>query len=118
VSTAAELVSRCFAARTAAHFAHLKTKSYAAHMALGSFYEDVVDATDEFIECYQGVFGVVSDYPDVEIPKGEVKPVAELRAWLVEHRTKICRGERELENLVDEITAVCDRAIYKLTQLK
>jgi hypothetical protein len=118
MASAAELVARCFAARTAAHFAHLKTKSYAAHVALAEFYEQVVEAADEFIECYQGVFGVVAEYPDVPVPKGEVKPVADLRGWLVEHRTSICRGERELENLVDAVTAVCDRAIYKLVNLK
>lgn len=115
---AAELVARCFAARTAAHFAHLKTKSYASHVALNSFYDDVVDAADAFIECYQGVFGVVNDYPDVPIPKGEVLPVKELRDWLVDNRTKAAQGQTELQNLIDEITAVCDRAIYKLVNLK
>jgi len=30
----AELVARCFQARTEAHFAHLMTNSYAEHVAL------------------------------------------------------------------------------------
>ncbi len=42
---AAELVARCFAARTAAHFAHLKSKGYACHMALNEFYDSIVDAS-------------------------------------------------------------------------
>jgi hypothetical protein len=117
MSAAAELVARCFAARTAAHFAHLKTKHYACHVALGEFYDSIVDATDAFIECYQGVFGVIPTYPDVPLPAGEVGPIKELREWLVENRAKAARGQRELENLVDEITAVCDRAIYKIVNL-
>jgi hypothetical protein len=118
VSTqAAELVARVFAVRTAAHFAHLTTKSYAQHVALEAFYEDVIDKADAFIECFQGVFGPVKNFPDVPLPKGGLAPIAELREWLHSNRTGVCKGQRELENLVDEITSVCDRAIYKLTQL-
>lgn len=114
---AAELITRCFAARTAAHLAHLKTKKYATHVALGEFYDGVVGAADSFAECYQGVFGVITSYPDSPVPAGELGPVKELRDWLVEHRGHAARGQRELENLLDEITALCDRTIYKLVNL-
>lgn len=114
---APELVARCFAARTAAHFAHLKTRGYACHVALNEFYDSIVDATDGFIECYQGVFGIIASYPDVPLPSGELGPIKELREWIAENRDAIARGQRELENLIDEITTVCDRAIYKIVNL-
>lgn len=112
-----ELIARCFAARTAAHFAHLKTKSYATHVALNEFYDGVVERADEFAEAYQGVFGKITSYPNVPVPSGELGPVKDLRDWLVENRGKAARGQRELENLLDEITALCDRTIYKLVNL-
>ena len=56
MSAAAEFVARAFAARTAAHLAHLKSRSYAAHMALEGFYEDIIDVADRFCEVYQGLF--------------------------------------------------------------
>jgi DNA-binding ferritin-like protein len=118
MSTAADLIARCFAARTAAHIAHLRTKSFAAHKALEDFYEGIVDRTDTFAEAYQGVFGVIESYPDCEICKGELKPIKELREWLVQNRTKVAQGQRELENLIDEISALCDSTIYKLVNLK
>ncbi len=114
---APELIARCFAARTAAHLAHLKTRSYACHVALNEFYDAVVEKTDAFAECYQGVFGVIQSYPTTPIPAGEVGPIKELRGWLVDNRAAAARGQRELENLIDEITAVCDRAIYKIANL-
>lgn len=117
MSAAAELIARCFAARTAAHFAHLKTRHYACHVALGEFYTGIVDAADAFAECYQGVFGVITSYPDAPVLSGELSPIKELRGWLVKHRSEAAREQRELENLVDEITAVCDRAIYKIVTL-
>ena len=39
--TAAELVMRCFAARTTLHVLHLTTRSYAKHMAQGEFYDGI-----------------------------------------------------------------------------
>lgn len=116
-AVAAELIVRCFEARTCAHLAHLKTKSYAAHVALQEFYEAVVDLADGFAECYQGVFGRITAYPAYPCPAGEVTPIKELREWIVENRSNAARGQRELENMIDEITAVCDRALYKLTNL-
>jgi hypothetical protein len=116
-AAAAELIVRCFCARTAAHLAHLKSRKYATHIALNEFYEAIVDAVDEFAECYQGVFGVITTYPPCDDVQGELTPIKELREWVVEHRVKAARGQRELENLIDEITAVCDRAIYKIVNL-
>ena len=117
-AAAAELIARCFEARTAAHVAHLKTRSYAAHVALNEFYSGIVDAADGFAEAYQGVFGLIGEYPETACPRGELTPIKELREWLVKHRPDAARGQRELENLIDEITALCDRAIYKLVNLK
>lgn len=117
MSPAAELVARCFAARTAAHFAHLSTKSYAAHMALEGFYKDIIDAADEFCECYQGCYGLLGEFPAVPLPKGELTPIKALREFASSNRTAASRGMTELGNLIDEILAVCDRAIYKLTYL-
>ena len=42
----AELVARCFAARTSAHLAHLTTTSYAQHVALGDFYDAIASGAD------------------------------------------------------------------------
>jgi len=114
---ATELVARCFAARTAAHFAHLITRSYARHVALGEFYDGIVDKADAFIECFQGVYGPVKAFPDVKATPGEVTPIKELRDWLQKNRAAASGGQSELANLIDEATAVCDRALYKLVNL-
>lgn len=127
---AAELVARCFAARTFAHYAHLSTTSYAQHKALQHFYEDILDATDAFIECWMGVYGKVEmkDFPQVRIPTGApVQVITDLRTWIAENREECCEAAKddeesegeeagctELANLLDNILAVADKAIYKL----
>ena len=116
-NVAAEIVARCFAARTSAHFAHLSTKSYAVHMALESFYEDIVDAADAFCECWQGWYGLMGEFPAVPLLKGEQQPVAALREFVSSNRTQASQGKTELGNLLDEILSVCDRALCKLKNL-
>jgi len=50
-----QLISRVFYARNLAHFAHWRAKgdgSYAKHVALGEFYDGVIDTIDPLVEAY------------------------------------------------------------------
>jgi len=115
----AELVARCFAARTAAHFAHFTTRSYAAHVALNEFYDAIVDAADTFAECHMGVEGPFKSFPNVPVPTGEpVDWLLDLHRWIKAHRTECADGSTELANLIDEILSVIDKSFYKLKFLK
>ena len=113
-----ELASRVFAARDAAHRAHWRTGSFAQHMALGEFYEGVIDAIDEIVEVHQGVNGTIEQFT-VEVP-----PISNITAWLqaeadwiADNRDQIAAGNDAVRNLIDGVGAIYRRAIYKLTQL-
>ncbi len=113
--SANEMICRLFNARTAAHMAHLQTPSFAQHKALNEFYDEIVDLTDEFAETYQGLFGVISEYPPCPIPMGVAADwIDALRQWLKKNRDACCRGETCLENIHDEIQALCASTVYKL----
>lgn len=131
----AELVSRCFAARTSAHMAHLTTTSYAQHVALGDFYDAIASGADEFVECYMGIFGKLSSFPSVRLAAGDqIQALTDLREWIADNREDCCEApydendeadelsdeveHTELANLIDNILAVVDRTIYKLKFLK
>ena len=55
----ADFVGALFLARDVAHSVHLNTRSYAKHMALNEFYDNIVDLTDKFAETYQGRHGLI-----------------------------------------------------------
>lgn len=113
--SAPEMICRLMHARTAAHMAHLKTTSFAAHKALDDFYSGVVDLIDSFAETYQGIFGLIGDYPSCPVPSGDsVAWLSDLRGWLKSDRADSCKGERELENIHDEIMAHISSTLYKL----
>jgi len=116
----AELVARCFAARTAAHFLHLRSTSYAQHVALNEFYTAIVDKADAYAECHMGVEGIFKSFPAIALPLGSdpLGLLTDLHDWVSKHRDACACGTTELANLIDEILAVIDRAYYKLKFLK
>ena len=117
-----QLISRVFYARNLAHFEHWRAKgdgSFAKHMALGSFYDDVIDALDSLVEAYQGVFDLVGTIPTPsDAPSDALKCLEADADWIEEHHEDICRGNRALANLLDSVTGVYLSAIYKLRNLK
>lgn len=116
--SAAELVGRCFHARTEAHIFHLQTRSFAAHKALNEFYDEIVELTDSFAEAYQGRFGIITGYPETyESCADEMEMLTDLRDWIDKNRKAISERS-ELQNLIDEIVSLIDGTMYKLKFLK
>lgn len=114
-----ELIARCFAARTAAHFAHLTTRSYSEHMALAGFYDGIVPLADAFAEAYMGVEGIFKAFPTIPVSsKPPLEMLTELHDWITKHRTECADGNTELANLIDEILSLIDSTFYKLKFLK
>ena len=114
-----ELVAKVFASRNTTHLAHWRTKSFAEHIALGDFYEDVIETVDKLVECYQGNFGLIKEVPDVEqAHNGDVvKLLSNDVAWIAKNRSKIARNVAALENIVDELTGLYLKTLYKLENL-
>lgn len=117
-----ELVSRVFYARNLAHFAHWRAKgegSFAKHMALGEFYDGVIDAIDPLVEAYQGAFDLIGNIPvPTEMLNDCLKCLEADAAWIEKNHESICKGNRAVANLIDGVTGVYLSAIYKLRNLK
>lgn len=116
-SPVVELVQELFHSRDVMHLAHLKTTSYAAHVAIGDYYDAVLGFADDLLETAQGCEGKLLD---VTIP-GAVyeEPLAHLAK--MKECLLGCRETMEYEfqkNIVDEITALVAKTMYKLQFLK
>ena len=117
-----QLISRVFYARNAAHFMHWRAKgdgSFAKHMALGEFYDGVIDALDPLVEAYQGAFELIGNIPPpTDLISDALKMLEADAVWIEENHESVCRGNRAVANLIDTLTAVYLSAIYKLRNLK
>ena len=112
-----EFVGLLFVARDAAHSAHLNTRSYAKHMALGSFYDGIIDLADKFAEAYQGRYGLIGPIKMPPAPRannilefieGSLKDVEKMRYDVCD------KNETALQNIIDEIVGLYLSTIYKL----
>ena len=111
------LAQKMFEARQVAHNCHLKTKSFAEHEALGGFYEGLLGLADDFVETYQGQYGLLGD---VEF---KVEPVSDAAEYLEDCAKLFAVGrdslkDPHLQNIVDEVVALTYRTVYKLKFLK
>lgn len=118
MATIEELAARVFASRDNAHRAHWKTGSYSAHMALGSFYDDVIEAADAAVECYQGKFGLIGPFAVSSEPVGNINVSLESdAAWIEENADAIANGSTAVRNLIDGLIEVYRSTLYKLNNL-
>jgi len=105
---------------TNAHILHFSTTSYSAHKALQDFYENIGDLVDNFVEAFQGKYGLLTDYRSVFTLAEE--PLSYMM-YLKDELAR-CRNsgnfpqDTELQNIADEIAALIDSTIYKLRFLK
>ena len=117
-------VAHLFLAREMAHRAHLRATgpgSYAAHVALGEFYEGVVPLADSFAEACQGEYQELLDVPLLDNEyEGEIADVLEqIKAWIQDNQDDITgKDQRALGNLVDEAVALFQSTLYKLRLLE
>lgn len=104
------------------HIYHLQSKSYAEHMALGSFYDAIPGLADGVIEAYQGCTGqIVSGYiNEIEQQVSPIEYLEILKTYVVSKSTSLFPGNeyRNIINEVDAITTLIDSTLYKLTFLK
>lgn len=115
-----ELIRRVFTRRDQAHLAHWASKSYSEHEALGSFYEDILDPLDELVENHQGYKGLVKTIKveSFESTNDILGLLKEDVKWIDSNRASISSNIKSLENIIDELTSVYVKTIYKLTNLK
>lgn len=101
-----------------AHLMHLQTRSLSEHMALGAYYEGIEDLVDSFAEAYQGKYGLISGYPvNYGLPSGTAQEyIRQIKEFVATSRSGL-PSDTELQNIVDEISALVNTTLYKLTFL-
>jgi hypothetical protein len=104
---------------TVAHQLHLRSRSFSEHKALGHFYEEVIELTDDLIESYQGKYGIVENYPfEMELDtNSSEKFLSDLSEFVTTNRYAVC-SESEIQNKIDEIQALINSTTYKIRFLK
>ena len=105
---------------TNAHLLHFNTPSYSEHMALGTYYDEVSDLVDGFVEAFQGKYGLLTRYQaDYQLPASN--PI-DYFIYLKDEVATLRRAsgfpqDSELQNEVDTIANLINSTLYKLRYL-
>ena len=116
-----QLIAMLFLGREIAHREHLRTKSFSQHMALSTFYNEVVEIADSIAEAYQGRHGIIDKIPLLDNDMtGSIDVVLEQQLAAIEklRYTAVERTENAIQNLIDEAVALYLSTLYKLRNLK
>lgn len=116
----AALVSELMNASVSVHQLHLKVTgvgSYAAHKALGDFYEAIQGHADSIAEQYQGARESLLDIPS--LPHVKLDTVESAVDFLRGLSTKVTDLQKimpfsEIVNQLDEVKSLIDSTKYKL----
>ena len=113
----ADFVGMLFLARDVAHSVHLNTRSFSKHMALNTFYDEIVELADGFAEAYQGRYGLIGPISLMSAKKTS-NVVEFLESQLAEieaMRYDVCdKTDTPLQNLIDGIVELYLSTLYKL----
>ena len=104
-----KLIMELFHARTTAHVLHLKSRSYAQHVALQGFYDRVIPLADALAEAYQGEYSLIETYPPKYSPYSDpLLLMDDLRECVDECAKEIDRTESHLHNILDEVRSAVE----------
>lgn len=117
----ADFFGKLFQIRNQIHIRHLRisgTGSYAGHIALHDFYDQILSLTDDLIESYQGKYGIINltvkESSDVE----PIKILEELAKLTDDGSVYNMFKETWIQNQIDEISTLTYKTLYKLKNLK
>jgi hypothetical protein len=114
---ASQFVGHLFLSRDVAHSVHLNTRSFSKHMALNTFYDEIIDLADKFAEAYQGRHGLIG--PIVVPAAKKTTNITEfLQAAMTEveeARYTVCeKTDTPIQNIIDEIVGLYLSTLYRL----
>lgn len=114
-----EFLGVLFHSRDVAHKAHFNTDSYSQHMALGDFYDGIIDLADKFAEVWMGKnLEKIGKIPFIQGTDTDIVKALKVHLEVVEESRDFVGDDSCLQNIIDEIVALYRTTLYKLTFLK
>lgn len=119
-----DMIATLLNSRNQAHVFHWQTKSqssFAEHMALGTYYDEIVEKIDNIVESYQGKYEIITGYKtiktvDYKSTEQVISYFKELDENIEKNRTSV--KESYIQNQIDGVQELIYSTLYKLRFLK
>ena len=122
-SVVAEFVGTLLHSATITHFMHLQAQgegSYAKHIALSEYYEEIPGLVDGLAEVIQGCYEeIIAPYPNMfaNVTGDSLEYMRMLKEYVSQTRQNMPELSN-IQNEIDSIANLIDSTIYKLRFLK
>jgi DNA-binding ferritin-like protein len=121
-----KLISTLMASRDQAHIFHWQTTgpgSFAAHKALGKYYDAIPDMIDTLVEAYQGKYGILTGFTPAEkfdnyTQSTALKYFKGLATFVDRAYDKLDAKDTNIINQLDTFKDLIYTTIYKLENLQ
>jgi len=115
MNDAAEFLLVLLHSATNTHLLHWQSKSYAEHVALGKYYEEIPELVDQLAEAMMGRYDTTAEFPQMyHAPAATAKEELEALKDYVEQARQGMPQDSELQNLIDEIAQLIDSTLFLL----
>lgn len=109
--------------RNQAHIYHWQTQgsgAYAAHIALGAYYDGIIDLIDGLVESVQGRYGIIRGYKMASSIREDGNYVTYFEALckFVETTRQQIPQDSYIQNQIDGIVELIETTKYKLINLQ
>jgi hypothetical protein len=123
-SNIVDMISSLLHSQNQVHIFHLQTKSqssFAEHMALGGYYDEVGDLLDGIVESYQGKYNILTGYKTINTV--DYKSTEQLISYFKELDNNIEKNRKSIkesyiQNQIDTVQELIYSTLYKLRFLK
>lgn len=108
------LIGKLKQAEVLTHYWHLRTKSYARHLALGGFYEGLQGLTDGIAEACMGKHGTLIDIPSaikLDKPEDHEAYLQELGTFIDSYIT-MYNKELDIQDHLLDIRNLINKTLY------
>ena len=119
----AEFIGVLLHSATLTHLQHFQVTgvgSYAAHVALNTYYDEIVDLVDSLTESIQGAYEqIIEPYPNAYagISNNPLEYMRSLRDYVRASRENLPQ-DTEIQNEIDGIATLINHTVYKLKFLE
>ena len=117
MATVADFISVLRNSSPQVHIFHNQTRVYSEHIALGGYYDDVLDIIDRLTETYKALYGEIEGYTSMPYKDytNNQDTVNYFRALYqyVESNRELFR-DRFFQAILDELSELINQTIYRL----
>lgn len=115
MNEAAEFLLTLLHSSTNTHLLHWTTKSYAEHVALGKFYDEIIDLTDSLAEAMMGSYDMTPTFPEMYYAPAKTgkEELEALKEYVATARKSLPQNS-EIQNLTDSIAELIDSTLFLL----